>query len=267
MKYNTINNLVISFFYIALFLGSCTKRIDLRLEEDQKRTVINTRLIEGTGDFKVKVTKSDNYLGENSNVNITNASVLLIDLIGTNTLLNIDNGEYLLSNYTAFSNKEYRLVVTENGKMYEAKGKIPIKVALDSISYVFEPSNGISEEGYVASIHFEDPANEENYYKVEFLVNGKEHEDFKGTFVLIEDKYLDGNTMNYPLVGGLKLSDSLVVNLFSVDKATYTYYEQLGMAIEGDGAAPSNPDNNFGNNTLGHFGLMAVSTNTVVIKE
>ena len=256
---------ILIFATLSLLISSCIKKIDLNLKEDQKRTVINTRLLNGTNDFKVKLSKSGNYFGGNSITSITNASITLFDGTSSHTLTNSGDGNYILPSFTANSNQEYKLTVTENGNIHEATATLPNVVSLDSISYYFQPSNGFNDSGYVISAEMNDPINEANYYKIEFTVNGEIISGQRGDFITLDDSFVNGNHLVFPVTGELQKFDTIVMNLFSIDKTTYDYYNQLGSAISGDGAAPSNPSNNFGKDVLGNFSVMAISSKTVVL--
>ena len=62
---------------LVLISFSCRKIIDIELDEADKRTSIDAKLLGGTHDFKIKVTKSGNFFGENTVAEIKNATVVM----------------------------------------------------------------------------------------------------------------------------------------------------------------------------------------------
>jgi len=261
-----MKNIFLTTLSFLLILSSCTKKIDLDLKEDEHRTVINSRLYLGTNDFKVNVTKSGNYFGKGSITNVTNAVITLHDGTVSHSLTNSGQGNYTLSSFTAVANQEYKLTITENGKIHEAKAIMPQVVPLDSIIFEYQPAFGPRPAGYLAYTDGQDPANIKNYYKIEFKVNGEVTESERSNFIILQDDWVDGNRLIFPVINGLDKFDTLQMDLMSIDKGTYNYYNQLSLAIDGDGAAPTNPDNNFGKDVLGNFSVMAVSSRTGVAK-
>ena len=96
-----MKNLIIALSALAITVSSCRKIIDIKLEEGDKKTVIEASLYEGTNDFRVKITQTGNFFGDNSPVIINNATVNLNDGVSTFPLSFTGNGNYYLLNFNA----------------------------------------------------------------------------------------------------------------------------------------------------------------------
>ncbi len=65
------------------------------------------------------------------------------------------------------------------------------------------------------------------------------------------------------------LDDIVHVELHSISKETYDYYNTLSDIIGGNmegSSAPANPTTNLNNGALGYFGAFAISSRTIVIE-
>jgi hypothetical protein len=59
------------------------------------------------------------------------------------------------------------------------------------------------------------------------------------------------------------------VELISIDKAVFEYYDTLNELIEGGShptATPQNPATNISNDALGFFGAFAIASETIIIQ-
>ena len=252
---------------LVLISFSCRKIIDIELDEADKRTSIDAKLLGGTHDFKIKVTKSGNFFGENTVAEIKNATVVMDDGSTTHSLANLGNGYYELPGYTALDNKSYNLKVSVDGTIYEANTTMPAAVELDTVSYLFEPETPFGDEGYRLYVEIDDPAGTENFYRIEAEFGG---ERFGGVedLTMLDDNFVNGNRIVFPLFNmpPAQLGDTVTVFLFSLDKQAHDYFFAIDELLYGDAATPANPKSNWNNNALGNFSALSSDTVTVVIK-
>ena len=251
---------------LILLSFSCRKIIDIELDDADKRTAIDAKLVSGTHDFRVKVTKSGNFFGENTVADITNATVVLTDENGSTTLTNIGDGYYELQGYQAIANKTYSLSVTEGGTVYEATTTMPRIVEIDTISYIYEPASAFGDEGYRIYLEADDPAGIDNYYRIELEFGGERYGTVED-LTLLDDQFTDGNPIVFPIFNAdvAELGDTVTMYLFSLDKQSYDYFLAIDELLFGDAATPANPKSNWNNNALGNFSGMAADTMTVII--
>jgi len=249
---------------VIFIISSCTKTIDLNLDEDEQRTVINSKLLLGTHNFEVNLSKSGNYFGTGSINHITNATVSLFDGVETYDLTNQGNGVYQLADFTTSEYQDYKLTVEENGATHEASAKMVSVVTLDTLYFEYvEAVFGDEESGYQVLVDYLDPVDIHNYYMLETRVNGELDFD---DFVVFDDEFINGNRLIFPVERELSINDTIQVDLISINEETYHYFTQLQLAIDGGGAAPANPDNNFGKEVLGNFSVIAVSSRTAIVQ-
>ncbi len=252
---------------LTLSLSSCRKIIDIEQEEADQTTVIQAELYEGTNDFSVKITKTGNFFGDNSLEVITNATVTLDDGTTSYPISHTGNGRYILPAFTAISGTEYTLVVNENGNNFEAKATMPALVPIDTVTYVFLPQSTFTDEGYLTQIEFQDPAGEENFYRLFLTIQDELFGDIEN-LILLDDGFLDGNRIEFPLFAAdvAQAFDTITMELHSCDENTLTYLEGVDEVLGGgNGAPPANPDGNFNNGALGNFSVYAVAKKSTVI--
>jgi|TARA_B110000208_G_scaffold159369_1_gene193991 hypothetical protein len=262
-----MKNLIIALSALAITVSSCRKIIDIKLEEGDKKTVIEASLYEGTNDFRVKITQTGNFFGDNSPVIINNATVNLNDGVSTFPLSFTGNGNYYLLNFNAVSGTEYTLTVDENGNSFEASVTVPTLVPIDTITYQFVPDNIFTDEGYLSQLEFDDPAGEKNFYRLFVTIAESTYGGIED-LILLDDGFTDGNRVEFPtfVAGVAQLNDTVKIELHSCDEATLTYLEGVDAVLGGgNGAPPANPDGNFNNGALGNFNVYAISEKTVVI--
>lgn len=262
-----MKNLILILSVLSLSLSSCRKIIDIEQEEGVAKTMIEANLYEGTNDFRVKITKTGNFFGDNSPKVIENATVSLSDGTSTFPLTYSGNGNYRLIGFNAIAGTEYTLTVDENGNSFEAKATVPNLVPIDSLTYEFFPASTFSDEGYINTIEIEDPASIDNYYRIQVDKAGEFYGGISD-LILLDDGFLDGNRIEFPIfaIGVSQPNDTIRMDLFSCDESTFTYLEGVDALLGGgNGAPPANPTGNFNNGALGNFSVYAKDSKSVVI--
>jgi len=267
MKYT-----ILSVSILALAFSSCQKAIDLELNNSIPAFVIEGELKEGTQDFKIRITKTSSYFSNEAPTDVKNAVVTLqkagdipIELVNDN------NGFYSLSNYTAANSSEYSVAVSIDGKTYNASSYMNAPVPLDSVQIEKiqgGPFGGGNEPNYILFCNYKDPAGTFNYYRVKTVLNGQTDKP-DNNIVVLDDRLTDGNNIRFPLFSDqFKLNTVVEIQLLSIDKKTYDYFNTLGLIVGGGNgsAAPANPISNWSNGALGYFGATSVSIQTVTIK-
>jgi Domain of unknown function (DUF4249) len=253
--------------------ASCTKVIDVNLNSVAPQYVIEGTLMEGTQDFKVRITKTGDYFNPTPPTPVTNAVVSLKKATGAPvSLAHESNGIYKTLNYTAVSNTEYTLSVTVDGKVFEATNFMPKAVPLDDLSVEILPEinrdNDFKADSFQINCLFKDPKNVANFYRVKSIRNGL-LSDKGSNLLVVEDRLSDGLDIVLPIyTTNFKLNDKVDVELLSIDKKMFDYFNTLTLIVGGgDGsAAPANPINNWSGGALGYFGAFSVSKKSIVVK-
>jgi hypothetical protein len=268
---NIMKNILLAMLAIAL-LNSCTKVIDINLNEADSKIVIEAELVSGTQDFMVKITKTSDFFNPGQPVTIVDAAVFLKK--GTDNeplnLTNDGNGIYILKNFTATENTSYFLSVTAEGKTYEATDFLPKNVPLDSLTVGVPENNPFNPSGadsFEIVVNYQDPQDDLNFYRIKSTVNGiPRSEGVK--LLVIEDRYSAGAYFTLPIfTDSYELNDSVEVELVSMSRAMFDYFTTLALLVDGSGgAAPTNPSSNWSGDALGYFGAFSVSKQTILVR-
>ncbi len=263
---NRFSLFLISVVFIAY---GCEKVIDVNLNESDPKTVIEANLYEGDNDFMVNITKTINYFEPESIPAVKDAKVSITDEAGNTTVLtNNNDGTYIATNYQAIPNQQFSLKVEmKNGVVHTASSFMPNVIPVLDILFVFEEGTAFGAEGYVPYCVFQDPANEENYYRLILTVNGVAKDALTDMF-LFDDKLVSGNLITIPLFSErLALNDTVSMELISMDKATYVYLETLQEIItNNNSSAPANPNTAITGGAVGYFGAFSSSSLEKIIE-
>ncbi len=248
--------------------SSCEKVIDVKLDDADKKIVIDAVLTDQAGDCKVKVSQTKNFKDDNTFAGIGGAVVTITDASGTTTTLNETTaGVYEAPALKGQSGGTYKLKVVANGQTYNATSVMPQKVTLDSI--YTSKMKVFSDEEIFANVVFQDPAGIKNFYRVIQYVNGVRS---KGIFVM-DDDLSDGKEFNSTLYffsddNDVKLiypGDVVTVEMQCIDAAVYKYWFSMDQGATGTNrsASPSNPVSNIDNGALGYFSAHVVQRKQV----
>lgn len=252
----------IIFIYVLTFivLGSCQKVIDVDLNSEDPKFVIEGNIHEGDTTQYVSITRSLNFDESTAYPSVDNAVVTVVDNLGNSgTFTAIGNGKYALNSYPGVIGRTYTITVAVDGKTFVASSKMNSAVPLNDV-YI--------QELYFAQDTFRtiiaernDPAGERNFYQFHLYVNGVRE---KGIY-LQDDQFNDGNLTLQPLFGPDLLSgDTLRLDMFCIDEPVFAYFNQLSLNSSGQ-ATPANPVSNFTSGCFGYFGARTFASKTIVV--
>lgn len=258
--------------YILLFgltIISCQKEIDVNLNDADPKLVIEANYTGEDSTVRVRVTMTSNYFSVDPNPTIDAAVVSITDYNGVSTNLTpLGNGDYILSNYAPTYNTSYTVVVNHNGTSYSASSYMPSPVPLDPITPYFIPGFFGAEAGYVIRWNFQDPPGIGNYYMAIVTYNGEVKDSVYQRY-LQDDELLDGNSVSRPIgdfVNKYQTGDTLGLEMQTIDKVIFDYYDELISVASGGGqAAPANPTYQWTNKALGYFSAYGNSRQELVI--
>lgn len=247
-------------FLFALMLLSCEKVIDVSLNAAQPRYVIDASLFEGTGYFRVRVTRTTDYFNSQPTDIVTDAVVTIAS--GTDTAIAVpylENGWYMLPAYTAVAGETYQLQVLAGGNSFTAAASIPGMIPFDSVRYEYKPSEMFRDEGYEITVFMTDPASVRNFYRLIYSINDTLR-NRPNDMYLFNDKFNNGNMVKLGLFERFKAGDSLHFELRTMDEQVFDFFTTLNDAISnGNGPAPANPLSNIKGGALGCFGAYSVT--------
>ncbi|MEZ5018448.1 MAG: DUF4249 family protein [Flavipsychrobacter sp.] len=250
--------------YIALTaiagisISSCTKVIDVNLNNTKPVIVIEGEITDTTGPYKVKITKTIDIDKNNNFPGVSGAVVTIADDAGNSeTLVDMGSGGiYETRTLQGTPGRTYTLTVVVEGTTYKATSTMPAKVAYDSLGYK-EVNTPDGKEPY-PTVYYRDPETKGNYYRAKQYVNGV----FDGEIFVESDEFIDGKNRAAILFNGPRDDEDKIINIVGevtvemqcIDKKNFEYLEQL---VEASGnpqsATPANPVTNISNGALGYF--------------
>lgn len=248
---------------LALISGACEKVIDLDLNEDDPKFVIEGFVTKGETVHQVRITKTLNFDEDQAFPTVDNAVVVISDDAGNaETLALVGPGLYQTSSLLGVEGRTYTITATVDGKTFTAQSYLPFQVPIDSLTtqtFSFGPQLFI-----LLVANRLDPAGVANYYQFELKKNS---ELLKG-ITIQDDQLADGVEMLQPIsFGDYELGDTAEVTMYCIDQPVYRYFFALDQNGGGtNGATPANPESNFGTACLGYFSARTKETKVKIIE-
>jgi len=264
-------SLILLLLILLAGLNSCEKIIEFNLSEAQSALVIEANVTNGKLPFTVLLSKTSPYFGAKTDNSVKGAIVSLrTDKGRPKYFTEISPGNFKLEKTVVLPGYWYNLEVEYDGKIYTARSFMNELVPLVDIGISYFDGYGLFESGYKISCYLRDPADRENYYRIKYFVNGDLMDD-SGEISLYSDKLFDGKVIGLgQRTMVFQETDTLTVELQSIDKAAYDYFSTLesisGNVME-QTASPSNPLSNFNNGALGYFSAYSSDRRTFIIKD
>ena len=257
---------------MLLFLfTNCEKVIQLDLAASEEAIVIEATITNSKLPFTVLVSKTTPYFETKTSNPVSGAIVSVrMEKGKTKYFEEIQPGKYQLNNIQAFAGYWYIIDVEYKGVTYTARSFLNEVVPIVELGFSYFDGLGFFDSGYKVNTYIRDPFENENFYRLKYYVNGKST-DNQGEFTLYSDQLFNGKDIG---LGQRTIvfqeTDTLTVELQSIDEAAYTYFSTLEN-ISGTGlqqsASPSNPISNFSNGALGYFSAFSFDQKTVIIKD
>lgn len=265
MKIKEMKNIIFITFavVVALTLGSCEKVIDLDLNKDDPKFVIEGFVTKGETVHQVRITKTLNFDEDQAFPTVDNAVVIISDNAGNSeTLSLVSPGLYQTSSLLGVEGRTYTISVTIGNETFTAQSYLPYQVAIDSLTtqnFSFGPDSFI-----LLVANRLDPAGVANYYQFELKKNS---ERLNGIYIQ-DDQLSDGVEILQPVsFGDYEVGDTAEVTMYCIDQPVYKYFFALDQNGGGtNGATPANPESNFGTACLGYFSARTKETMVKIIE-
>jgi len=272
----TIRRAVLPIILAAVFLTACQQVVSIDLNKTNPQLVIEGIVTDQPGPYSVKLSKTGNYFAPSLTFpTVSNALVVVADNFGqTDTLKENVSGTYLSSTLSGAPGSMYTLYVSSEGKQYNATSSMPKKVLIDTLFSVVRNQSRGEGPGYDIYVTFKDPPELGNYYRINATsseviptdsIDGRRYR-------LYTDKLTNGNEMMERIRAGrlVVTGDTITVELYSIDRAAYDYFNTLNDILMSDRAptslSPANPTSNISNGSLGHFSAYTIDTRKIVLK-
>jgi hypothetical protein len=261
---------ILIFFSLFILLTSCEDVIEIELNYMEPKLVIEGVITDFDNQCIIKLSKTADYFNQKTNPVVSDADITLTDDEGTIVnFTEIEPGIYSEASVQAKPNINYTLTIISEGHEYEAKATIPQKVNIDSLTFKYNSESIFYEVGNVVTCHFSDPGEFHNFYRLKtYNINDSTHA--RSSEDIYSDDMFNGNKVELPWSYDVfQESDTVVVELYTLDVQTYEYYKTLFPISGGDEMSsittPANPNSNIKNGALGYFGAYTVSRDTIVI--
>ena len=236
-----------------LLATSCTKVVNLDLEDAAPRLLIKGNLADDGRPSTVRLSRSISYNDTNVFPPVVGAVITLSnDAGGVETLQEVSPGQYQGRTITGQPGRRYTLRVEAEGQSYVAQSTMPAVVLLTGLRV----EKAFFGDNLAVVPEFLDPAGGRNYYLFRQYRNGQ----LNKTLFLRDDELTDGKTNTRPLIGGggeeedqLVAGDSVRVEMQTIDAGMHEYVRTLNEVLGGNSAAPANPKSNFSGDVLGYF--------------
>ncbi len=257
---------------LLLALTACEDVIEIDLDNIEPKIVIEAVITDQTVQQTIKLTKTGDYFDPGIYPAVSYANVIISDNMGNlESLLEVNPGIYQTTNLQGATGNIYELSVEVDDIEYTAISEMPVKVNIDTLSSDFFEATHHFDEGYMVKCHFTDPAGISNYYRFKIYENGVVLNS-NSDFIISDDKIFDGNPVQMPLsIKSFQINDTVTVELLSLNKDTYDYYNTLIESRSGpggiiSGSTPANPVSNISNGAMGYFGVYTISSKTIIIQ-
>jgi hypothetical protein len=259
------------FIFIFLTFSGCEKVIEFDLADSKEMIVIEASIANRKDPFKVLVSKTTPYLQTGPKNQVSGAKVSIRTDKGKPIYFKeTEPGVYILDNVYAPNNQWYNIDVEYEGITYTARSFMNELVSISDVYFSYFDGLGIMDSGYKIVCFIEDPANTENYYRIKYFINGDPVDDH-GDLTIYSDKLINGKVIGLNQGSFVfKETDTLIIELQSIDKAAYNYFSTLN-SISGieslQSASPANPISNFNNGALGYFSAYSYERRRLIVKD
>jgi hypothetical protein len=257
----------------VLLLGTaCEKEIDLDLNGNDNKLVIEGVLTDTKGECSVKLSRTKAFNADNTFQGVSGASVQIFHDGDTTLLTETSTGVYTAPELSGASGITYGLLVTLAGEQYTATSRMPSKVMLDTLRIVEEDLFGDMTK--IANVGFKDPAAETNFYRFQQYINGQKIK----RYWVRNDDLTNGNNINARLYilndddddeedNDIDSGDEVTVEMLNIDANVYKYFYSLSNSATGesDSATPANPVSNISGNAIGYFSAHTVEKKTIKV--
>lgn len=265
------NTYFIGLLFIFITFSSCEKVIEVDLSDSNEAVVIEATMTNNKIPFNVLVSKTSPYFGTKTKNPVSGANVTVRAEKGkTKIFEEIAPGHYQLKNILASVGFWYIIDVEYNGTTYSARSFLNEVVPISDLSFSYFDGFGFFDSGYKVNTYIRDPVNKENYYRLKYFVNGKPADD-GGEITLYSDQLFNGKDIGLGQRSTVfQETDTLIVELQSIDKAAYNYFltlENISGNTFQQSASPANPISNFNNGALGYFSAYTFDRKRVLVND
>jgi len=270
------NRNLIFLVLLAVILNSCEEVIDLDLQEDDPRLVINASILwysESPGNNQqIQLSQTIGFYEEEIEP-VTDAEVSIKSNNGEEYIfLHDDQGFYTNSDFNPQFEENYTLEINYQEEFYTASNSFVPVAGIDFIEQNNE--GGFSREDLEVEAFFTDPAGEDNFYLFSF----RNFSNSKISLEIYEDEFTDGNQVSANYSNDeLAEGDEIFITMEGITKAFYEYlfilrsqggdngggpFQSQPATVKGNIINETNPENY----PFGYFRLSEVDSTTYIVQ-
>jgi len=269
---------------ITLTVMSCTEKIEIELDDDYTRLVVEGNITTDTMKHSFYLSKTTSYYYNQLPPKVSHAQIALTDNQGNSMLLTEESeGEYCTpDDFYGIIGQSYQMHIELEEEIsdhttYQASSNIVDVAAIDSIRMVFEENFG--KEGYwVLQLYFTDPIETEDYYMFNVYRNNILVTDTLDKVGLTEDSFFNGNATNGLGVAyfnneyqSFEVGDTIKLQMAGLNKQQFIYFTDLNKTISTQnplfGGPPANAQGNITNGAFGFFGAYSTTYSSIILTE
>lgn len=266
---------------VVVLMTGCDEPIKLDLNQTPSRVVIEGLVSDVAGRPYVRLTRTNDFYQSGNTQRISDATVTVKDDTGEEVVFaavtSTDSlGYYRPSDdYVGVINRTYTLTVVVDGSTYTASDKLLPTTVIDSIGYQKnrfrdrdKPSDGKIWE---LLMYAKEPKDTEDNYLFKFYRNDSLIYT-NNTDVYIFNDYGIGESLDgVPSPVFYAPGDRAHVEMFSISRDGYLFYNDLFTVLNSDGGMfsppPANPRTNVTGGAIGFFQVSSMVTKDVTLKE
>lgn len=264
----TRNIFIGSAVLLTVILASCTKVIDVNLNDAAKKYVVEGNVTNQPGPYTVQLTQTKNFSDDNNFPGVSGATISITDVTAgtTEVLKETAPGVYQTQQLQGREGRTYKLDVVIGNNHFTASSTMPNQVPLDSLYTVVQDFFGKNVIAVVPA--YTDPITKGNCYHFRQFINGVVDK----TFYYDNDDFSNGKTNSFSLLrddpdSTLHTGDFVQVEMQCTDRPIYEYWYSADMSSTGDGnGIPGNPVTNLTGGALGYFSAHTSQTKSLVVK-
>lgn len=269
-------NKIIIFFALTLVCASCyEERIELDLNSDNKRLVVNAWISNLDESQYVNLSYTRNYLGNPTVEYIDGAEVKLNTLNNEYILNNEGNGNYRLeANWIAEIGLTYTLEIIHEGVTYTATEKMRPCPEIENAQveeFTFKDIDTI--DLYETVFEFQElPGKGDGYYLIDYEKNSLDGDTlYNGAYAT--DQFFDGEYIDDVRLSEedrlFKLGDTFIIELYSIGDEAANYFSDIESEVFRGGPfdpPPANVRTNISNGALGYFIIADTRSIELIVK-
>ncbi|MBA4054267.1 MAG: hypothetical protein C0490_06110 [Marivirga sp.] len=268
---------------ISCVFWSCEKTVLLDLNQNVPRIVIEGQVTNQPGYQYVKITRTSGFYQAGESPDVEDAIVRVTDDMGNEFIFIHNPGK--LADSTGYYRPEipfkgeigrtYRLSVSADGEIYEAEDNMKPVTVIDSLTSRISTDEQDDPKDfgrfYEVLMYAKEPQNTIDYYLFKFYRNDslKVYDDTDIYYA--DDEVLGENIDGVPSPIYYAPGDIARVEMYSITRNGYVFYNDLQSLLNSDGGLfsqpPSNSRSNLSNGALGFFQASALQIKELVIKE